>query len=327
MTKAEPAANKGCDSSPTCFHIDLVLSFNCMLRVLNEGEATTRLLKNRGRIRGFYSRLLTGRMRRKLCLAKNGRLSLPSVGPQDSPPISLTSWPPRYDSLPLVLLNLLSQDLLPSKILVWLTASDHARLDPGLIALFERSLVEFRLSDDFGPHKKWLPKVEEGSAPFVICDDDTFYPPGWFRALVSEADPAAYVAHRCHWMTIAKDGSLSAYADWPKDISSPADPSHRLFPTGCGGTLIHPDRIPKSFRDWNTIYAMCPRADDIWLKLAHLSTGVVCRKTRYSFPCIEYSGSQSSGLMNDNADRGGNDRQLRQAISGLGFDLPRMICA
>src|SRR6266487_3075486 len=82
-------------------------------RAFLEGFVTTRLLRNRGRVRRLYSWLLTMQMLRKLRLVKQGLVVLPSHGPKDSPPISLTSWPPRYNSLPLVLINVLSQDLLP----------------------------------------------------------------------------------------------------------------------------------------------------------------------------------------------------------------------
>ena len=184
----------------------------------------------------------------------------------------MTSWLPRYNSLPLVLLNLLEQDLLPSRIIVWLSSKDYALLDRAIRNLFEQSIVEFRKTDDYGPHKKWLPMTLETNEPFVICDDDVFYPKSWYRQLIASDDTQTYIAHRCHRLALSSNSKeiISPYSSWEKDIHRIKQPSHKLFAVGCGGTLLYPERIFPKFRDWKTISSLCPKADDIWLKLAHL---------------------------------------------------------
>ena len=51
-------------------------------------------------------------------------------------------------------------------------------------------------------------------------------------------------------------------------------------------------------------------SDDIWLKAAHLASGIPCYKTQFSFPCLEIPGSEASGLLLTNVDQSRNDQQM-----------------
>ena len=292
-----------------------------LLHCYTDGYTVTKLLHNRGRLRKFFSVVLTKIMRKKLESLRKGAINLPVSGSSKMPPISLTSWSPRFSSLPLVLLNLLDQDTLPSRIYVWLAAHDYDLLDSELVELFENSIVEFRQTKDYGSHKKWLPLALETDKPFVICDDDIFYPKSWYKSLVASDDGKAYVAHRCHSIRFDSKGSFLPYELWTKDIQKAQSSSHYLFPVGCGGTLIYPTRISSQFRDWDRISRLCPKADDIWLKLAHLESGVPCRKSAYSFPYLDYVDSQEVSLMQTNVNLGGNDRQIKQSLTELQLNL------
>lgn len=286
-----------------------------------EGKKITKCLKNRGRIRNLVSQFLTQRVKERLKNLVDGVLILPKSGNADLPPISLTSYPPRYDSLPLVLLNLLDQSKLPSKIYVWLAQDDYNLFDPKLINLFQSSIIEFCKTKDYGCHKKWIDLVNENEQPFVICDDDIFYPKNWYQSLINSNDGISYTAHRCHSINISTNLRILPYSEWDKDIQSFGQSSHKLFPVGCGGALIYPDRISSDFRDWRLISKLCPKADDIWLKLAHLKSEITCKKSLYSFPCLEYTGSQKISLMQTNVDAGYNDVQIKHCINQLGIDL------
>lgn len=299
----------------------MLLSFYQSLHSINNGFILSKALRNRGRIRQFFSQELTRLMRQKLSIVENGSLKLPTSGTQGTPPVSLTSWPPRYDSLPLVLLNLLEQDQLPSRIIVWLSSKDYNLLDSNLITLFEKSIVEFRKTKDFGPHKKWLPLTLSSNEPFVICDDDIFYPSNWYRALIESDDGKTYVAHRCHRLKFSLEKGILPYELWEKDIDKSTISSPRLFAVGCGGTLVYPERISSRFHDWETIARVCPKNDDIWLKLAHLESDIPGRKSSYMFPCIEYMDSQAVGLLQTNVNLGGNDRQIQQSLAELQLNL------
>jgi len=120
-------------------------------------------------------------------------------------------------------------------------------------------------------------------------------------------------------MTVQVDRLPQDYSKWEKDVSSRAGVSSLLFPTGCGGVVVHPRAISTEFRRRDLIKQLCPQADDIWLKAAYLKSGFSCRGTQYSFPCLEYPGTTESGLAQMNVDQGGNDEQLKKVFQY--FDL------
>ncbi|WP_435892995.1 hypothetical protein [Oceaniferula spumae] len=182
--------------------------------------------------------------------------------------------------------------------------------------------VQFHETDDIGPHKKWLPLIESGHEnPFVIADDDTFYPRDWFEALVKEGKEqnTEILAHRCHRIKVKADMMPDEYANWLRGVSSLPNSAHELFPVGCGGVLIRPLAIGDEFRNRELIMNLCPRADDIWLKAAYIYSGYKCRKSRYDFPSLDYPGTTQSGLAVTNVDQGQNDQQLRRVFKH--FDL------
>lgn len=285
-----------------------------MFKILYSGDFIFQLLNNRGRLRYIYSWIITNILRVKLQLIKKGYYKLPASGNHDLPPISLTSYAPRLGSLLLTLISLMEQNTLPSKIYVWLTKEDFLNIDKKIVARFTKSIVSFQITEDLRSHKKWLPMLNITSKPFVICDDDVFYPPDWYLSLIESDDSFSYVANFCHLMTI-EDQRVASYNVWKKKVYKSFEPSNYLFPVGCGGTIVYPDRIPNQFRDWNLINKMCPNADDIWLKAAHLYNNIPCRKTDYNFPCIEILGSQSVALYLRNVDNNENDIQLHNTFA------------
>lgn len=268
------------------------------------------LMRNRGRVRAGVATIYTARLRALYHEFVSGNWS-PVNSVKAEHAVSLTSWRPRLPDLPLVLLSLLNQSIRPSLIHVWLAPSDRALMDPLVMERFSDQGVRFEECDDLGPHKKWLPIIECGVRnPFVICDDDILYPRTWLDSLIREDRTDAYVGVRCHRIQRDASGIPLSYEKWNRDVGCNPAPSNDLFITGCGGAIIHPDRISSEFRDRKSILEKCPRADDIWLKAAHAAAGIPCYKTRYSFPCLEIPGTGATSLMQTNVDAGGNDRQL-----------------
>lgn len=275
------------------------------------GTAGARLLRDRGRSRAWLARRIAAkrwrRWERVMGESVSVRRSVRSAGIS----VSLTSWKPRLQMLPLVLLGLLEQTLRPTSIDVWLTPEDEFCFDKAAKLLFQRHGVRFQSCANLGPHKKWLPLVETGATgAFAICDDDILYPPNWLERLVAEDRPDAYVGMRCHRMRWSPDGVLLPYGDWEKDVGPNESPASDLFITGCGGAIIHPERLSNRFLDRDRIAAECPMADDIWLKAAHEASGFPCHKTSFSFPCLELPDSQASGLVGLNVGHGHNDLQM-----------------
>jgi hypothetical protein len=280
---------------------------------LMNGKLGWRLLRNRGRSRNFVAKHLMASLKRRLKLFLSGEWQPKAVESMKTTPylLSMTSWRPRIPDLPLALLTLLEQRLRPTEIIVWISHSDFPLLNSQIIERFLEFNVKFESCDDLKPHKKWLPLLESGyQSPFIICDDDMLYPPAWLENLMAEDRSDAYVGVRCHEMVFGRNKSLCSYEAWPKDIAWRSQPSHDVFITGCGGAIIYPERIALGFRDRKQILEICPMNDDIWLKAAHLDSGIPCYKTKFSFPCLEIPGSEASGLLLTNVDQSRNDQQM-----------------
>jgi hypothetical protein len=262
------------------------------------GSLPEKLLRNRGRLRQALSSHHVSNLRKTLILFLKDEWC-PPLGPSiSSYRISLTSYLPRLPLLPLTLLTLIQQTLRPKEIVVWMAKNDTEALDVGLRQRFGEMGVRFQPCQDFGPHTKWLPMIEEGQLdPFVFCDDDTIYPREWFASLVAEDRADAYVGTKCHQITFSPTGQVAPYSDWRKQIRTKGQPSHDIFITGCGGAIIHPKRLSTKFTDRHVIRRECPKADDIWLKSAHLAAGIPCHKTLYSHPCLDMPGSMDSRVM------------------------------
>lgn len=283
-----------------------------MFLPLTGGNIAEFLLRNRGRSRHLAASYSAQNLRRACRGFLQGDWK-PFISREISDwRISLTSWRPRLPELPLVLLTLVQQALRPKEIVVWLTLEDHKALAENIRQRFGAYGVRFQICDDLKSHKKWLPMIEEGQhAPFVICDDDIIYPREWFASLVAEDRFDAYVGAKCHRIALNSNKMIAPYSAWERQIRTDGRPSHKIFVTGCGGAVIHPNRIPRKFLDRAVIIRKCPKADDVWLKAAHLAAGIPCYKTRYSFPCLELPGTNESGLAMTNVDCGGNDEQIQ----------------
>ena len=274
-------------------------------------SAGWKILRNRGRARALVSLQISCIFKSRLDLFLSGSwVPEPNI-PESSYAVSLTSWGARLPDLPLVLISLLHQSVRPSAIHVWVSVEDRNSLDQFLINRFSSYVVHFETCDNLGPHTKWLPMIERGARePFVICDDDILYPRRWMESLIREDRSDAYVGTRCHRIQYDSNGYPLPYSNWKHDIAWDGSSSDHIFVTACAGAIIHPERIGTEFLDRKRIMEHAPKADDIWLKVAHAVAGIPCYKTRFSFPCLEIPGTGASSLMQTNVDAGGNDRQL-----------------
>jgi len=290
------------------------------------GSGSERFLRNRGRLRHAVASHHVGKLRRAFEAFKRGEWKPLCNHRISNYCISLTSWRPRLPDLPLVLLALLQQTLRPKEIVVWLSEADLHNLGTLVQEHFEEFCIRFQTcTSDIGPHNKWLPMIEAGQRdPFVICDDDTIYPSEWFESLVAEDRLDAYVGCKCHRIVMGAEGLIAPYSAWEKQIENDGEPSHWIFVTGAGGAVVHPNRISPGFLDRTEVAQKCPKADDVWLKAAHLAAGIPCYKTRYSFPCLEFPGTDQSGLAMTNVEGGGNDDQIRNLSHYFSMISPKL---
>lgn len=242
------------------------------------------------------------------------------------PVVTLTSFPQRISNIHLVIESLLRQSLKPSRIILWLSKEQFpslANLPKKLLDLQSKGLEIFLTEGDLRSYKKYYFFLKENTdCPFIIVDDDIFYPSYLLETLINSARkyPAAVCANRC-----AEISKNKPYRDWPSIRGAALEPSFNMLPTGCGGVLypansLHADVLNKAlFTD------ICKDADDIWLScMAYLNK----TKTMYTGKNEYFLAVKSLGnvhLHTGNVSGSNNDDRIRMVgeyySSELGMDV------
>ena len=225
--------------------------------------------------------------------------------------VSLTSYPPRFARLPIVLESLLTQNHKPHRILLWIAESDISKLPKRVYSLQKRG-IEIRCCEDFRSYKKIIPCLKEfPDAVIVTADDDVIYPAGWLEALYRRhvAHPNEIICHRARLMTFDDQGQLALYRLWPNLDRETS--SLLTFPVGVGGVLYPPGVLNSRVTDKEMFLQLAPFGDDIWLKYMSLSRLVRCRVLdTYKKNFLELRNSQHVALRKQNVVEQ-NDKQLR----------------
>ena len=149
--------------------------------------------------------------------------------------VSLTSHPPRFGTLGLTLRSLLSQDVRPDALVLWLANSER-RLLPAAVTSLERFGLLIRQCDDLRSYKKIMPAVAAYPDAFIVtADDDIRYPRGWLRRFVEEYRRSDEIlCQRGRRILIGDDGRLAPYWNWAI-MQRACDAGPGVFPTGVGG--------------------------------------------------------------------------------------------
>lgn len=278
-----------------------------------------------GRVRLALANRFEKQLRKKW---ENGDWKTPGIAPENRTSelfVSLTTWRPRLEILPLTLCTLVNQSLRPEAIVVWITAEDLALVSPEVRKAFEPEGVVFRECEDIGPHKKWFYADSLGSDPaIVLADDDTFYRPEWLEMIHRDFQSGKfYTGNRCHRISFS-NGRVSNYGNWHKECRDYGKASHLLVATGCDGVAFRSSWIPAEFRNLSTLMSLCPRADDMWLKCAMLAADIKVLKTESFAPVLGASEASDSGLEQVNVHEDMNTKQFLATVDH--FDLmPRLI--
>lgn len=177
--------------------------------------------------------------------------------------VSLTSYPDRFEDLPLTLYSLLNQSLKPDRIILWLdnTSEDLSEL-PYELTQFIKNGLEIKFVKDIGSYTKVIYAFKE--FPFAInitADDDIYYQRDWLKKLYLSyiAHPEDIHVHRAHRVDLN-----TPYEKWQKHISEESA-RYDNFLTGVGGVLYPPKCFTKEVLRDDVFLKQVPKADDIWL--------------------------------------------------------------
>ncbi len=234
--------------------------------------------------------------------------------------VSLTSWPPRFKTLHLTLLSLLTQDMRPDHVILWVADVDYAALPKEVLDLQSHGL-EISTCDDLGPYKKIVPALASDPDAFIVtADDDVYYGPKWLSALCESWDGnlKTIVCHRAHRIAFSVNGAPASYTKWRHNAKGP-QVSASLFPTGAGGVLYPPGCFSPDVLQSDVFMDLCPRADDVWLYWMAAGNGCAYLVTNYGADVLNWDDSQKTSLLTENVTHGGNDRQIKKMMDAYGF--------
>jgi hypothetical protein len=235
--------------------------------------------------------------------------------------ISLTSYPRRFDCLPLTLLSLCNQSVKPDRIILWIAHSDKEQLTEQIKA-FEKADVEIRFCEDLKSYKKIIPTLENYPDSYIVtADDDLYYQSNWLEQLLErwKGDDSNVVAHRAHRIMFNNDSFPKPYHTWDWQYRDDITASAYNFPT-CGAGVLYPPNIFHSDVTKRGIFTdLAPNADDIWLYWMARLNGTKFKLTDTTHPLIEWPNSNNETLWKDNILKGDNDKQVNNLIQKYGF--------
>lgn len=235
----------------------------------------------------------------------------PAVAPS-GPVVSLTSFGQRARTVAFTLESIACGSLRPSRLLLWLDEPELLERPTGMLRRLMARGVELCATENFGPHKKYYPYVQQAAgfdAPLVTADDDVLYPSSWLAGLMERhaALPQAVHCYRARLVGL-RGNDFEPYASWRECETS--EPSHRHFSIGMAGVLFPEPVLRELKRQGDAFRATCPKTDDIWLNLQAQRVGAKVRQvhTRPDYFML-LPGTQKVGLLHGNV-RGGNDSAL-----------------
>ena len=183
--------------------------------------------------------------------------------------VTLTSYPARISNVHETIQSLLSQNLKPTKIILWLASSQFPNklLDlPESLKKLQGDDFEIHWCEDIKSYKKLIPALKDfKSFNKVTADDDILYPADWFEKLYlsyarSKCSEKVIWCHRAHVIKVVGNKILN-YRFWDMRCHS-TEPSVRVFCTTGGGVFFPAqcfnDQLPEDYLE------LCPTADDVW---------------------------------------------------------------
>lgn len=245
--------------------------------------------------------------------------------------VSLTSYGKRIeDALPYALYSLVTQTLLPKKIVVYIDKTKWSDNNiPVILKQFQRIGVTICYCEDLRSHTKLLPALQQfPNNPIITVDDDIYYNNQCIEWLVNAYQQSDKRTILGMWGCIPekKDGKYLPYSQW-KDCKYGDENSEISF-YGVGSCCYPPYIFDNEIFNKDVFLKLCPTADDIWFwameqrlnikkqYITHYGYGYHCSINRIE----EYDWNQKGTLMYQNVVQGRNDEQLRSVIEYYGLE-------
>lgn len=235
--------------------------------------------------------------------------------------VSLTSYPPRMETLHICLFSLLSQTMKPERVLLWLAEEQFPGREssvPEKVLKLRENGLEIRWTKDYRSYKKLVPALKEfGDAVIITADDDNFYPPGWLEVLYGDYEQSGFAkmvyGHRVHHVTLAPDGFPCPYHSWIFFEHNTFPASFLNCATGLGGILYPPGCLHQDIVRDDIFMHLAPNADDIYFWAMAVLQGNKIKAVTERITADLPISSGTPSLWATNA-QGDNDEQIRRVL-------------
>ena len=246
--------------------------------------------------------------------------------------VSLTSFPARFNGLPLCLKSLLIQTVKPDRIIVYLGNDTREEHITDEMKSLEEFGIEYRIDKTCNllAHKKYFYAMQEFPNDIIItADDDLYYPSNWIETMYEQycKYPDAIIARRVHLIRFDKQGKIIPYNNWIDQCRSVKEPSMLLIGTGGSGKLYPPHLLKTELFDKSTFMSICPEADDIWIKCIEVLSKIkIVWTPNYEVDLRSIKASKVGRLSEKNVGMNRNDEQLKATLKHFNLGVKDFYC-
>lgn len=226
--------------------------------------------------------------------------------------ISMTSIKSRLKTLDIVVKGLLSQDVIPEKVVLWLH-EDLKESIPKRLQKLEGNLFEINFSKLDCPHLKLVESLKKYSEKIIVtCDDDLIYIDNHLRNLYNEhlKNKKTIIGNRTTQIKLDKNNNYEPFIKWR--FKEKHNLNNVLMPLGSWGVIYPPNVFSDIVFDSDLFLKLSPKADDLWFKCMSLINKTNSLEVEYRpknpIPII---GSQKVSLKEENVKKNKNEIQWK----------------
>lgn len=235
--------------------------------------------------------------------------------------VSVTSYPERIKEVKYTIYSILTQNLKPKKVVLWLADEEFPNkendLEKDLLNLKNNGL-EIKWCDNLKSFKKLIPSLKGYPNDIIVtADDDVFYPKNWLESLYNAYlnNQNSLICMRCREIKVINN-ALDKYETWNLTQGF-RQPSYLNFMTGIGGVLYPPNALNSEVLNYDLAKELCPSADDLWFWAMAVSDRTKIVKVDGQKP-ISLNISRDLKLTNQNrlfdSNINKNDKQIENVL-------------
>lgn len=246
--------------------------------------------------------------------------------------VTLTSYPPRIQTVHITINTLLNQTVKPDMVVLWLAHSQFPQIEkglPGELLKLKKYGLTIKWCENMKSYTKLIPAIQQFPNDILVtADDDVYYNPYWLEKLFNSYmnDKDSIHCHRVHRIKLDESLKPVSYLEWER-CSNQKNKSFLNFLTGLGGVLYPPHSLHPFVVKQELFQKMAPSADDIWFwSMAVLNrTKIKFVENGFNNP-VTIKGTQDAGLWRTTNREGANDQQLKNVMDYF-FEIKHILSA